>query len=282
MFWFFCCKFCSYVMWLCSQICDQTETQIGPFRFSDSCNLVCHPRAEKQGVAAAVGGTEPPDFCPLILPKLSLLWIDARKWRNNSLDCSRRTDNMTAQSRSMENVQCSCLSVWKGGKATVEPLPVTDQRSDFSLCPVSEGQAHKHTLTHTHRVMNRGCNDSRVCLSEHFVFHWVNSDVQCLCICVPASVCVTGKQQGMESSDQRHAEGARTHQSEEQVLTRRLPRLILAALVRRKLVSSVYHLLCVLWPFSKKSPRVTTCKHCSFYCLLSFSCFSVQQQCCQT
>ena len=150
MFWFFCCKFCSYVMWLCSQICDQTETQIGPFRFSDSCNLVCHPRAEKQGVAAAVGGTEPPDFCPLILPKLSLLWIDARKGRNNSLDCSRRTDNMTAQSRSMENVQCSCLSVWKGGKATVEPLPVTDQRSDFSLCPVSEGQAHKHTLTHTH------------------------------------------------------------------------------------------------------------------------------------
>ena len=143
-------------------------------------------------------------------------------------------------------------------------------------------QTHTHTHTHTHRVMNRGCNDSRVCLSEHFVFHWVNSDVRCLCICVPASVCVTGKQQGMESSDQRHAEGARTHQSEEQVLTRRLPRLILAALVRRKLVSSVYHLLCVLWPFSKKSPRVTTCKHCSFYCLLSFSCFSVRQQCCQT
>lgn len=105
-------------------------------------------------------------------------------------------------SSEQEHGECTMfLSVClKGGKATVEPLPVTDQRSDFSLCPVSEGQPHKHTLTrthtHTHRVMNRGCNDSRVCLSEHFVFRRMNSSVRCLCICVPASVRVTGKQQG--------------------------------------------------------------------------------------
>lgn len=55
-------------------------------------------------------------------------------------------------SSEQEHGECTMfLSVClKGGKATVEPLPVTDQRSDFSLCPVSEGQPHKHTLTRTH------------------------------------------------------------------------------------------------------------------------------------
>lgn len=138
----------------------------------------------------------------------------------------------------------------KGGKATVEPLPVTDQRSDFSLCPVSEGQPHKHTLTRTHT--HTQSDEQGMQLLESLpvrAFCLSPNELQCAMF-VYLRACERARDRktagGSRASDQRHAEGARTHQSEEQVLTRRHPRLILAALVRRKLVSSVYHLLCVL------------------------------------
>lgn len=145
------------------------------------------------------------------------------------------------------------------------------------------GCAHTHSHTHTHTEWWTGDATTRefACQSILSFAEWTPVCDVCVSACLRACVWQENSR-GVASSDQRHAEGARTHQSEEQVLTRRHPRLILAALVRRKLVSSVYHLLCVLWPFSKKSPRVTTCKHCSFCCRLSFPCFSVQQQCCQT
>lgn len=58
--------------------------------------------------AATVGGLE---ISALLFPKLPQLRMDAGQRRNKSLDCSRRTDNMTAQGRSTENIQCSCLCV---------------------------------------------------------------------------------------------------------------------------------------------------------------------------
>ncbi len=68
----------------------------------------------------------------------------------------------------------------------------------------------------------------------------------CVYVFVPVSVRATRKQQGIVSSDRWHIEGAKTHQSQEQVLTRRPSRLILPALNQHRLVSSVVHLLCLL------------------------------------
>lgn len=119
--------------------------------------------------------------------------------------------------RSMENVQCSWLSIdWV--KSTV--VLVTKQQSDFSSCQVSDIPPPQ---THTQWR-------PRVFLSEHFVFHWLKDN---LCVSLYRNVCLyvsewlTEKQQGIASSDRWHIEGARTHQSEEQVLTRRPSLLIL-------------------------------------------------------
>ena len=82
----------------------------------DSCDLMWRSRADEQGAAA--GGPEMLDRCsPPRPPQPSLPPTAAGRRRNNSLDCSRRADNMTAQDRNMQNVQCSRLSVcsWGGG-----------------------------------------------------------------------------------------------------------------------------------------------------------------------
>ena len=104
----------------------------------------------------------------------------------------------------------------------------------------------------------------------------MNSNMRCVCMCMHVSARVTGKQQGIWSSDRWHAEGARTHQSEEQVLPCCRSCLILPDFIQHKLVSPVVHLL---WPYSKKSPRVTTCEYCFFYSVLFF--FSGLHNCCQ-
>lgn len=121
------------------------------FNCSDSCSLVKHSRADKQGVAAGVWAAW---FLLSFLPNLSLFWMDAGKCRRNSLDCSRGTDNMTAQGRSTENVQCSCLSVWGGkshsGAASLLPASRVISPPAWLLKDI---HSHTNTLTHTHRAM---------------------------------------------------------------------------------------------------------------------------------
>lgn len=117
--------------------------------------------------------------------KLSVPGLDAWKWWNNSSDCSRRTDNMTAQSGSRGNVQCSCLSVW-GGKSH-SGAATCYQPAEWFLPLPGLWRTSTETHTHTHRVMNRGCKGSRVWLSEHFVFHWMNSY---MCVLVRLWACV--------------------------------------------------------------------------------------------
>lgn len=216
-------------------------TAVKPFIYNSNCPhvtiqnwlvaaLTAASMADKHGVAAAAAaGPELPGFCSgscqsCLCPEWILGKGGTSLWTAAS---GQPTWQLRAGAWRIYNVPV-CLS--EGRTPQWTNLPVTNQQSDFSLCLVSEGQWRTHTHTHS---WWRGDTRTRELVCQSILSsHCTNSTLPLVCVGMRARVRATGKQQGIVSGDRWHTEGARTHQSEEQVLTHRPSRLILPALAQ--------------------------------------------------
>lgn len=126
----------------------------------------------------------------------------------------RTTWQLRAGAQRIYNVPVCASVCW--GKLAAESLPVAN--SDFSCGSICEGQTHKHT----HWVMHRGDVALRVRLSDFLSFSEWSEPKYAVCV----HVCKCARDRKAAGDHEQWPVTywrSRTHQSDEQVLTRVLP-----------------------------------------------------------
>jgi len=127
-----------YTSDLCSQIKDWM------FNCSDSCNLVLHSRAEKQGVAAAVWGPELPDLCSP--PCQSCLWVEWMLENGGTTLWTAAAGQTTWQLREGARSMCNVPVCLRGGKPQWSRYLLPTNRV---ISPAAQSLKDIHTHTYT-------------------------------------------------------------------------------------------------------------------------------------
>lgn len=143
-------------------------------------------------------------FLLSFLPKLLLPWIYAGKWRNSSADCSPRSDNMTAQNKSMENVQCSCLSVClSGGRegGSQNGAKTCYQPQEWFLLPLKDIDTHTQTHTDAHAHSGERGMQRLEGLPVRAFGRNSNTEMCELCFCVFVHECACERKQQETAGD---------------------------------------------------------------------------------